>query len=324
MLAVLPLSRITIAKILSLLVVANCVDSNVVNGEDDDSCICCVHENCSNSSLDQCLANLTSNILITITTDVTLSSLVIASNLSNVSIIGHNYPTLNCKDVGGIHFAFCHDCTIQGITWDGCGSSVEPVLEFSYSSNVSIQNCTFQHLLGQAVVLLGLLGDVNICDCKFTNNSNYMGHGVAIQFSSNDTRNSFQYVLTISRCNFSYNTMNSLIYFEKARLNFVKAILNNSTFYRNQGISLYALNSRIYLIGKSFFQNNLAENGAGIYIKDYSYVIFDKTSVTFINNSAHGRGGAILLTNHSICSFDHNSNITFHNNYATMQWHYLL
>ena len=312
------LSRIIVAEILSLLVVAHCVDSNVVNGEDDNSCICCVHENCSYSSLNQCLANLTSNVLITITTDVTLSSLVKASNLSNVSIIGHNYdPRVNCKKVGGLHFTFCHNCTIQGITWDGCGSSVVPGLKFSYSSNVSIQNCTFQHLLGQGVVLLGLLGDVNICDCKFINNNDYMGHGAAIQFSSNDTRNSFQYVLTISRCNFSYNTMNSLIYFENARLNFVKAILINFSFYRNQGISLYAINSHIYLIGKSFFQNNLAENGTAIYIKDYSNVIFDKTSVTFINNSAHGRGGAILLTNHSICLFDHNSNITFHNNYAT-------
>ena len=312
------LSRIIVAEILSLLVVAHCVGRNVVNGEDDNSRICCVHKNCSYSSLDQCLANLTSNVLITITTDVTLSSLVKASNLSNVSIIGHNYPRVNCKSVGGIHFTFCHNCNFQGITWDGCGSSVVPGLKFSYSSNVSIQNCTFQHLLGQAVMLLGVLGDVNICDCKFINNNDYMSHGAAIQFSSNDTRNSFQYVLTISRCNFSYNTMNSLIYFENARLNFVKAILINFTFYRNLGISLYAINSRIHLIGKSFFQNNSAENGTAIYIKDYSNVIFDKNSkVNFIQNSAHDRGGAILLTNHSICSFDHNSYITFHNNYAT-------
>ena len=319
MLAMLLLSRIILAEILSLLVVAHCVDSNVVNGGDDNSRICCVHENCSYSSLDQCLANLTSNVLITITTDVTLSSLVKVSNLSNVSIIGHNYPTVNCKSVGGIHFAFCHNCTIQGITWDGCGGSVEPVLEFSYSSNVTIQNCTFQHLLGQAVVLLGVLGDVNICECNFINNNDYMGHGAAIQFSSNNKRvsNSFQCVLTIRSCNFSYNTMSSLIYFESARLNLVKAILINSTFYRNRGISLYLMNSHIYLIGRILFQNNLAEDGAGIYIKDYSNVTFDKDSkVNFIQNSAHDRGGAILLTNHSICLFDHNSYVTFNNNYA--------
>ena len=318
MLAMLLLSRIIVAEILSLLVVAHCVDSNVVNGEDDNSQICCVHENCSNSSLDQCLANLTSNVMITITTDVTLYSLVKASNLSNISIIGHDYPTVNYKSTGGIHFQFCHNCSIEGITWDGCGSSVVPGLKFSYSSNVTIQNCTFQHSLGKAVVLLGVLGDVNICDCKFTNNNDYMSHGAAIEFSSNDTRNSFQYVLTISRCNFSDNTMNSLIYFENARLNLVEAILINSTFYRNRGISLYLMNSHIYLIGRILFQNNLAEDGAGIYTKDYSNVTFDKNSkVDFINNSAHDRGGAIILINHSICLFDHNSKVTFNNNYAT-------
>ena len=315
------LSRTILAKILSLLVVVHCVDSNknVVNGEDDNSQICCVHENCSYSSLEQCLANLTSNILISITTDVTLSSLVRASNLSNVSIIGHNYPTVNCKSVGGIHFQFCHNCSVQGITWDGCGSPVEPGLKFSYSSNVIIQNCFFQHLLGQAVMLLEMSGNVNVCDCKFINNSNYIGHGAALQYSSNDKRisNSFRYVLTINGCNFSYNTMNSLIYFENA-LNFVEAIIINSTFYRNLGICLHAINSRIYLIGKSLFQNNFAENGAGIYIKDYSYIIFDKNSkVTFIKNSAYGRGGVVFLTNHSICLFHYNSNVTFNSNYAT-------
>ena len=311
------LSRIIVAEILSLLVVAYCVDGNVVNGEDDNSRICCMHENCFYSSLDQCLANLTSNIMINITTDVTLSSLIRISNLSNVSIIGHNYPTVNCKNAGGINFQFCYNCTIQGITWDGCGSSVVPGLKFSYSSNLSIQNCSFQHLLGQAVVLLGILGDLNIYDCKFISNNNYTGHGAAIQFSSNDTRNSLQYVFTISRCNFSYNTMNSLIYFENARLKFVKVILINSTFYRNQGISLYAINSRIYLIGKSLFQSNLAESGAGIYITGYSYVVFDKNSkVKFIQNSASGRGGAVYIYNSSNIFFQENSNTIFCNNAA--------
>ena len=52
------------------------------NNEDSitsgDSLICyCVYGNCSCSSLDRVLANLTNKILINITTDVTLSSLVI-------------------------------------------------------------------------------------------------------------------------------------------------------------------------------------------------------------------------------------------------------
>ena len=353
MLAMLLLSRIIVAEILSLLVVAHCVDSNVVNGEDDNIRICCVHENCSYSSLDQCLANFTSNVLINITTDVTLSSLVRASNLSNVSIIGHNYPTVNCKSTGGIHFAFCHNCTIQGISWDGCGSSVEPGLKFSYSSNVIIKSCCFQHLLGQAVVLLGVLGDVNICDCNFINNSDYIGHGAAIRFSSNDTRNSFQYVFTISNCNFSYNTINSLICFENARLNFIKAILINSTFYSNQGISLYAVNSHIHLIGKSlihfnknsiildsgfssgggavylhkssiFFQENsttvFSDNSAnyrgGIFIETYSNIYFQGNSTTVFSNNTANYGGGIFIETYSNIYFQGNSNTVFSNNTA--------
>ena len=61
---------------------------------DDTSLMCCVYGNCSCHSLDQALANLTSNILINITTDVTLSSLIKISGLVNIAIIGQNNPTV--------------------------------------------------------------------------------------------------------------------------------------------------------------------------------------------------------------------------------------
>ena len=152
------LFRIILVEILSLLVLAHCVDSKqnsvpitelnsnddfFTNDKDDNSCIVYVDGNWSYSSLDQCLTNLTSNILINITTDVTLSSLVKISNLSNISIIGHNYPAVNCKSVGGIHFAFCHNCTIQGITWNRCGSPDEPGLNFINSSKIKFKIVIF-------------------------------------------------------------------------------------------------------------------------------------------------------------------------------------
>ena len=68
--------------------------SKLTNGEGNGTC--CVYGKCSCGSLDHALANLTSNVLINITTDVTLSSLVTVSDLENVSIIGHNNPTVNC------------------------------------------------------------------------------------------------------------------------------------------------------------------------------------------------------------------------------------
>ena len=94
----------------------------ITSGEDDNSHICCVYGNCSCNSLDHALANLTSNVLINITTDVTLSSIINVSKVENVTMIGHNNPTVNCKSFGGIHFTFCHNCIIQGITWDECGT----------------------------------------------------------------------------------------------------------------------------------------------------------------------------------------------------------
>ena len=329
----LPLSRI-----LLLVVVAYYVDGNqriihvselvsdnkdsVTSGEDDNSLTCCVYGNCSCSSLDHALANLTSNVLINITTDVTLSSLVRVSDLENVSIIGHNNPTVNCRSDGGINITFCNNCIIQGITWDRCGignisNDTEPGLKLSYSSNVTIQSCSFQQSVGQAIVLSELLGDVNINDCMFVNNSHYRGHGAAVHYSSN-TRKCFNFEITISKCSFSYNKMKSLVYLENRLSKCNKIKFNNCIFYGNQGISLYAINHNIYLNKKFLFQNNTALNGAGIYISDYSTVVFDKDSdVIFTQNSANHKGGAIFLSNHSILLFEHNSIVTFTDNKAT-------
>ena len=318
----LPTPRIMLAMILA--VVVQYVDGNqrivhvsdsITSGEDDNSHIlCCVYGICSCNSLDHALANLTSNVLINITTDVMLSSLVRASDLENVTIFGHNDPTVNCKHVGGIHFTFCNNCIIQGITWDGCGTEnfdnhTEPGLLFNYSSNVIIKKCSFQHLVGQAVVLLEMSGYVNFNNCKFINNSHYRGHGAAIFCSSNNTS---QFDLTINNFNFSYNKIKSLVYLENRLLKY------NKTFCRNQGTSVYAINHKIFLNGKVLFQNNTAENGAGIYISDHSTVVFDKNSdVTFIQNSARHKGGAVFISSHSSIICDQNSIVTFQNNSAT-------
>ena len=290
------------------------------DNEDDRSLTCCVYGNCSCSTLDHALDNLTSNVLINITTDVTLSSLVRASDLENISIIGHNNPTVNCRNVNGMEFTSCHHLIIEDITWIGCGTDnvnhTKPGLSLSYSSNVTIQNCTFQQSVGQAVVLSEMSGDVNINNCKFVNNSHYRGHGAAIHYSSstNNTINYSQFVLTIKNSIFSYNKMKSLVYLEN-KCN--KIILNNSTFCYNQGTSIYAINHKIYLNGKILFENNTAEDGAGIYISDHSTVTFvNNSEVTFIQNSAKFKGGAVFLRNHSSIIFDQNSVVAFINNSA--------
>ena len=127
----LPMSRITMLAIMLLAVVVQYTEGNqrivnvseiisdddfLTNGEHDNSHVCCMYGNCTCNSLDHALANLTSNVLINITTDVMLSSLIKLSDLQNISIIGHNNPTVNCKHLGGIHLTSCHNCIIEGIT----------------------------------------------------------------------------------------------------------------------------------------------------------------------------------------------------------------
>ena len=284
--------------------------------------ICCVYGNCTCNSFDHALANLTSNVLINITTDVMLSSLVKVSNLENVSIIVHNNPTVNCKTVGGVHFTFCHNCIIQGITWNECGTedinnNTEPGLALSYSNNMIISNCLFQYSKGQAVLLSAVSGNVNISNCSFTHNSQYIGHGAAIHYSSSNLTNCSQLSFTINDCNFTYNKYaESLVYIENKipECNKNDIILHSLMFCHNQGSSVYVISQNIYFNGKILFQNNTGKNGTGIYITDHSTIVFGENSeVTFIQNFA---SGIIFLRNHSSVVFDDNSMTTFDDNKA--------
>ena len=83
---------------------------------------CSVYGSCPCPSLYVALDNLTSNVLINITTDVELPSIIQIIGISNITITGHNNPTVNCNNSGGLHFTSCYNCTIEGITWEGCGA----------------------------------------------------------------------------------------------------------------------------------------------------------------------------------------------------------
>ena len=282
-----------------------------------------VYGSCSYISLDEALVNLTNNVLINITTDVMLSLPFEVSNLLNVSIIGHNNPTVNCQRSGRLHFTSCQNCIIRGITWNRCGtkhnkSYAEPGLKFSNSSDVIISYCSFQDFKGQIIAMSKISGNVNITDCKFANNIRYRGHGGAIHFSSDDAKNSLQFAITISNCNFSFNKMKSIVYLDNNGLckdNKI-AYLNSISFSNNTGVPIYVTNHEIYFNEKVLFQHNEANHGAGIYITDHSAVVFDKNSdVMFFANSAKRNGGAVYLNN-STCLFDKNSSVTFSGNEA--------
>ena len=279
------LSRLSVAIYLAVIILFVSGNQTIVHvsellGEVGIKTFCCVYGNCSCNSLDYALANLTGNVMINITTDVTLSSLTKPSNLENISIVGHNNPTVNCTNVGGIHFTFCHNCIIQGIIWHGCGSenvdtNAEPGLQLSHSSNITIQHCSFQHSIGQAVVLLEVSGYVNINNCQFVYNSHYRGHGSAVHYSSSKVINA-QHSFKINNCNFTYNEgAESLVFIENKNSEQNNNIsFCHCSFRHNQGTSIYVVNQKLNFHGNLLFLNNTAAFGAGIHISNKAAVIF--------------------------------------------------
>ena len=180
---------------------------------------CCIYGNCSCPSLHNALANLRSNFLINIISDVGLFSIISLFDLANITITGYNHPTVNCNNSGGLQFMSCYNCTINGITWKQCGAKNNSandysVLQLTNCSNIIIQNCSFLHSTGQAVVLSGMLGYVNISYCNFLDSKPRDHHGTAIYYSSENKLMNSSFVFIINGCNFNYNTKaKSIVYF---------------------------------------------------------------------------------------------------------------
>ena len=274
---------------------------------------CCIYGNCTCPSLYNALVNLNSNVLINITTDVELSSIIPLVDLTNITITGHNNPTVNCNDFGGLHFISCYNCTIEGIIWEGCGArkisndgNVYPALQLFNSTDMTLKNCSFQHSIGQAVVMSEMSGGVNINYCNFSFNKQFEGHGTAIHYSSNNMLASSSFKIMITNCNFFYNqNAKSVVHFDQSSPKLCEyLILQNSKFHNNGGTPVYLTNQNLYMNGKIEFYRNVAENGGGIFISDYSNVTFHKSAtVNFTQNTANNNGGAIFLTNHSSILF---------------------
>ena len=301
----------------------------------DSHVVCCIYGNCPCPSLHSALVHLTSNVLINVTTDVELSSIISLVNLANITITGHNNPTVNCNNSGGLHFMSCYNCTIEGITWERCGSrnssddrNVYPVIHLLNSSNIAVKTSVFQNSIGQAVVMLGVSGYLNISHCNFSYNMEYKGHGAAIYYFSSILPLNF----TITNCKFSYNEgAKSIAYFGKSPTTYL--YLQNSEFHYNKGVPIFLSDQNLHITGNIKFYGNIAENGGGIVISDHSNVTFHKVAtINFTNNTAMNNGGGVFLTNHSSIQFkaipkDNQSYdnqvcglqfivVTFHNNTA--------
>ena len=302
-------------------------DSNgTITCSDQQTLPVCIHQNCFCKSIDYVLASLTNDTQINLSVNVTLSSIINLSGHVNISIIGHHNPTINCTG-GGLKFNYCKNCTIEGITWNGCGAeylngSVIPVIEFYNSINITIQNCTFKHSVGQAVTLVEVSGIIEINHCSFLHNKHYEGHGIAVYFSSsNNLRNKhIRIMFTISNSMFTKNKgTRSIVYIGHFSVSnkCQPVLLISCTFSDNKGIPLYLSNQNLQLLEHIIIENNQAKDGAGIFVSDHSTIIFGENSVvTFNQNTANNSGGAIFVNHFSSAIFEANCFVVFNNNTA--------
>ena len=179
--------------------------------------------------------------------------------------------------------------------------------------------------MGPVVTLLGAMRQINIIDCKFVNTSHFSGDGAAIAaYSIYNADSEIFNAFTIKSCYFHSNrgSKSIIVYFSEAFPGtYSNVYLINSIFHNNEGacINLSGYASFIlHINGEVLFENNTAENGAGIYISGHSTVTFGENSNTkFINNFVYYNGAAIFLKDHSSVIFDQNSIVTFTDNKAT-------
>ena len=198
--------------------------------------ILCLTHKCHCKNLEDILANDEDNQLVNITDEVVVLSSYIHLHSSNISIIGHNNPTVICINRGALTLYDCSDLTIEGITFIGCGAANSaydninldtPVLHIDRCNNVRIQRCYFQYSMEKVVYLENASGYVNFNNCKFVNNTLYRGHGAAIYYESDDDAfNEF----IISNCNFSSTKGKGVLYFAYIFHGYNNAYLFNSSF----------------------------------------------------------------------------------------------
>jgi len=274
---------------------------------------CCTTGNCTCHSLLHALVNLTDNVVINIITDVVLSSIVSILGVKNIAVVGYNNPTVYCNNTGGVKFVSCNNVIIDGIIWEGCGSNnitnSNPILEMYNCSNITLQNCTFQQSVGQAVALSKVMNTVTINNCTFSNNTHYRGHGSAI--SQTDS----QVLLAVNDCKFTDNKAKSVVYINANSLHDELFILCDSSFFNNQATPIYIISQTIHICGNTVFKDN---KGGSIFITDHSKISFNKYSnVSFLNNVAIN-GGAIQSMNNSCISFESAFVATFRGNRATI------
>ena len=311
-------------------------DSTVI---DSDGIVWCNNQRGIHCSSDKCNCKNLEDIIhhaadinaytplhVNISDDVVLLSSQISLYNPNISIMGHNNPTVLCANGGRLLVPDIDrlDIVIKDVAWIGCGfahsksaASAEPqftpavLLILEDHVNLIIQKCSFQYSFEQVIyVNYAEKMNVTITDSKFENSGTIQSNSIAVATIFLDA---ITLVLTLKNCHFDFNEGNNIVYIENGKhyITDTYVYLINSIFSNNKSVSVKLKSSQgtcnctLYIAGEVLFENNVAENGAGISIIGASTVIFGENSnVTFVNNSVDYNGAAMYLEDHSYAIFE--------------------
>ena len=281
---------ITIVTVwLSLVTHVACDVVITVNNNGSDNGTCCVNGTCPCSSLSSALHNVSNNTVINITSEsVTLHDIVGmgSGNLNKITITG-NGATIMCNNTGGVHCESCSNITIVGITWYQCGHNdpFRALAFISSSSNIVIQDCTFQNC---SVYIYSAKGEVIIKESSFiadlfslscTNST-----GLYISYDANT-------VIAVNNSKFDGNCKGVWIEPSNYIVGSNHFLFKNTNFSNNYyGLDLSTQSSgekeAIELFNVNVYNNqfgiNMRVNGIITY-SDFSGAV-DVTSATCINN----------------------------------------
>ena len=157
----------------------------VNNDSNSNSTECCKDgQNCACNSLTTALHYLKDNTIVNITSkSVRLDNATVIGSgkvVTNIKIIGNN-TTVKCNNTGSVSCTNCVDFVIKGITWDHCGNpKVKGGIYFNNSSNINIDNCTFQNSQTCAVYSFKISYDIIVTNSYFISNGGKEVHSAGI------------------------------------------------------------------------------------------------------------------------------------------------
>ena len=193
-----------------------------------------------------------------------------------------------------------------------------PACGFQHSHNQhDLLSITDSQFVGNNAVLGGGVGiqfgamdsidhvfQVRIENCTFTQNIGSPGSALSIL----SVLNSLLVQFTINDCVFDSNIYpiaelpNSIQQFELDLLNTVQLIsvqditFEDCRFADNMGTAVFALASTIRFKGEIEFSRNSGTNGGGLSLLGFSiFLLTPETNISFINNTAQFRGGALYV-----------------------------